>query len=81
MDTKQFLIHKGIFDTQYIFDCDGESINIETLLIEYQTLQLLQANVSNQRELLFAFEKMRTEHIIGATDEWRYSNVDLFLNK
>jgi hypothetical protein len=45
MDTKQFLIHKGIFDTQYIFDCDGESINIETLLIEYQTLQLLQANV------------------------------------
>ena len=46
-----------------------------------QALQLLQTDVSSRRELLFAFEKMRTEHIIGATDEWRYSNVDLFLSK
>lgn len=36
---------------------------------------------NDQREILFAFEKMRTEHVIGATDEWRYSNVDLFISK
>ncbi len=36
---------------------------------------------NQQRELLFAFEKFKTSHIIGATDEWRYANVDLFLSK
>jgi hypothetical protein len=46
-----------------------------------QALQLLQTAVSSQRELLFAYEKMRTNHIIGGTDDWRYSNVDLFLSK
>jgi hypothetical protein len=39
------------------------------------------SGVSHRRELLFAYEKMRTNHIIGATDEWRYANVDLFLSK
>lgn len=48
MDAKQFLIHKGIFDTQYIVDSDGESINIETLLTEYQALQLQQTGVNVQ---------------------------------
>lgn len=38
-------------------------------------------DISSQRELLFAFEKWRTSHIINATDEWRYANVDLFLSK
>ena len=38
-------------------------------------------DVNQQRELLFAFEKMRTNHITEATDEWRYANVDLFLSK
>ena len=56
-------------------------IGLEILEELTQALQLLQANVSSRRELLFAFEKMRTEHIIGATDEWRYSSVDLFLSK
>ena len=45
MNAKEFLKHKGIFDTQYIVDCDGESIELETLLIEYQALQLLQTGV------------------------------------
>lgn len=52
MDAKQFLIHKGIFDTQYIVDSDGESINIETLLTEYQSLQLQQTGVSGRSEQL-----------------------------
>lgn len=43
--------------------------------------QLNLCGVSQQRELLFAYEKMRTSQIIGATDEWRYANVDLFLSK
>lgn len=47
MDAKQFLKNKGIFDTQYIINCDGESISIEILLIEYQALQLKQS-VANQ---------------------------------
>jgi len=37
-------------------------------------------SVSKQRELLFAYEKMRTSHITDATDKWRYDNVDLFLS-
>jgi len=45
MNAKEFLKHKGIFDTQYIVDCDGESIELETLLIEYQALQLQQTGV------------------------------------
>tara|TARA_R110000782_G_scaffold267889_1_gene363713 strand:- start:1355 stop:1591 length:237 start_codon:yes stop_codon:yes gene_type:complete len=44
-------------------------------------LQLMQTDVSGRRELLFAYEKMRTNHIVGGTDDWRYSNVDLFLSK
>jgi hypothetical protein len=47
----------------------------------YVEEQLLLHNVSQQRELLFDYEKMRTSHVIGATDEWRYSNVDLFMSK
>jgi hypothetical protein len=47
MDAKQFLLSKGIFDYQYIVDCDGESIELEKLLADYaQALQLLQAGVS-----------------------------------
>ena len=49
------------------------------ILIEELNEQLLLYNVMCQREQLFAYEKMRTSHIIGATDEWRYENVDLFL--
>ena len=45
------------------------------------TEQLRLYGVGSRRELLFAFERMRTSHIIGATDEWRYANVDLFLSK
>ena len=47
----------------------------------YVEEQLLLHIVSQQRELLFDYEKMRTSHVIGATDEWRYSNVDLFMSK
>ena len=50
-------------------------------LAESKVKNLALSGVSQQRELLFAYEKMRTSHIIGATDEWRYLNVDLFISK
>lgn len=52
-----------------------------TLLDKYLVLQLKQKVVMQQRELLFSFEKFKTDHILNATDEWRYANVDLFLSK
>ena len=59
-------------------------VNIELFAQEYHQAKLKLLDipvVTQQRELLFAYEKMRTSHIIGATDEWRYTNVDLFISK
>ena len=52
---------------------------INDIFKEAESEQLLIQSVSQQRELLFAYEKMRTKHITGDNDEWRYSNVDLFI--
>ena len=68
-----------------LLENDKEAIN-EQIQEDWETYQdkvkkLTIPVVSNRREMLFAYEKMRTNHIIGATDEWRYKNVDLFLSK
>lgn len=59
MNAKEFLKQKGIFDTQYIVDCDGESIDLETLLTKYHTLQLQQTGVSDCTHENTSFKHIR----------------------
>jgi hypothetical protein len=73
---------------QILYDKTGMLVKNHTDIIEAMTeyaegevKKLNIFSVSQQRELLFDYEKMRTSHVIGATDEWRYSNVDLFMSK
>ena len=71
---------------KFVLSCknDSQAIRMIEQYGHYKEEQMLKTQESfdkAQREILFAFEKMRTEHVIGATDEWRYSNVDLFISK
>ncbi len=73
---------------QILYDKTGMLAKNHTDIIEAMTeyaegevKKLNIFSVSQQRELLFDYEKMRTSHVIGATDELRYSNVDLFMSK
>ena len=50
MDAKQFLIHKGISNNDFMDS--GVADLIETLLTEYHTLQLQQTGVSGRSEQL-----------------------------
>ena len=73
MNAKEFLKHKGIFDTQYIVDCDGESIELEKLLIEYQALQLQQTCVSGSTFIAISKET-------GKGYFFEYSDMSLWEN-
>ena len=54
---------------------------LNEFIAEYLANKLAICSVSNQRELLLAYEKFRTSHVTYATDEWREDNVDLFLSQ
>jgi hypothetical protein len=80
-DINEWLLENKIDDFTTIINMNGKEVYISDVLEKHLIEQLMQTAVSSQRELLFAYEKMRTNHIVGGTDDWRYSNVDLFLSK